>query len=123
MMKNPSELEMQILTVLFDKGPSTARDVLSQMPDGKKRAYTTVLSVMQKMEKKGLLKHSKEGAAHVFKPVSSRKRIVSRFFRQMMRNVFSDDPSLLMQTLVTEQDLAPEQVEEIESILNQTKKR
>ena len=51
----PSDLEMQVLSVLWERGPSTAREVLEAMPDGKKRAYTSVLSVMQVMEKKGLL--------------------------------------------------------------------
>ena len=53
-MKNPqpSNLEMQILSVLWEHGPSTVRDILGKIPDGKKRAYTTVLTMMQIMEKK-----------------------------------------------------------------------
>ena len=50
----PSDLEMQILSVLWDRGASTAREVLKAMPDGKQRAYTSILSVMQVMEKKAL---------------------------------------------------------------------
>ena len=51
----PSDLELQILSFLWEKGPSTAREVLEAIPDGKKRAYTSILSVMQVMEKKGFL--------------------------------------------------------------------
>ncbi|MBP8909980.1 MAG: BlaI/MecI/CopY family transcriptional regulator [Phycisphaerae bacterium] len=47
----PSDLEMLVLSVLWERGPSTAGDVLEAMPDGKKRAYTSILSVMQVMER------------------------------------------------------------------------
>ncbi len=55
LMKNrePSRLEMQVLSVLWQRGASSVREVLAVMPDGKARAYTTILSVMQVMEKKG----------------------------------------------------------------------
>ena len=66
-MKNakhqPAEFELQVLGVLWEHGPSTVREVLERLPDGKPRAYTSVLSVMQVMQKKGLLaaKRQKEG--------------------------------------------------------------
>ena len=62
-MKNPqpSNLEMQILSVLWENGPCTVRDILDKIPDGKKRAYTTVLTMMQIMEKKKLVTHKSVG--------------------------------------------------------------
>ena len=59
----PSELELQVLAVLWREGALTAREVSACMPDGKARAYTTVLSVLQVMEKKGLVKHRPDGRA------------------------------------------------------------
>ena len=63
----PTDVELQVLSVLWQRGPSTARQVLEAMPDGKARAYTTVLTVMQVMEK-GLLTHTREGMAQSYKP-------------------------------------------------------
>ena len=57
---------MQVLSVLWGRGASTVREVMEAMPDGKARAYTTILSVLQVMEKKGLLSHVAEGNAHVY---------------------------------------------------------
>ncbi len=51
----PSDVELQILGVLWEAGPLAVRDVLERMPDGKSRAYTSILSCLQVMEKKGLL--------------------------------------------------------------------
>ncbi|MCH2064232.1 MAG: BlaI/MecI/CopY family transcriptional regulator, partial [Roseibacillus sp.] len=52
----PSALELQALSVLYSVGPSTVAVVLENIPDGKVRAYTTILSVMQSLERKGLAK-------------------------------------------------------------------
>ena len=68
----PSELELQVLGVLWDRGPSPVRAVLEAMPDGKDRAYTTILSVMQVMEKKGLVRHTQQGPAHIYHATAAR---------------------------------------------------
>ena len=122
-MKTPSELEMQILSVLFEDGALTAREVLEKMPDGKTRAYTTILSAMQVMEKKGLLRHKKQGTAHQFVPAVSREKIVVPFLKKVMRNVFSGNPALLMQTLVSDGQLDEPHIAEIEKILEAARKQ
>ena len=74
-MKTPSEpsgLELQILSLLWAEGPLTARQVLERMPDGKPPAYTTILSVMQVMEKKRLLSRRPVGTANVYRPAVTR---------------------------------------------------
>ena len=53
---HPSNLELQALSVLWHDGPSTVSAVLETLPDGKDRAYTTVLSVLQSLERKKLVK-------------------------------------------------------------------
>ena len=65
----PSELESQVLAVLWERGPSVVRDVQEALPDGKQRAYTTVLTTLQVMEKKGFVAHTREGLAHVYRPL------------------------------------------------------
>ena len=62
----PSDLELQVLSVLWDHGPRTVREILERIPDGKERAYTTVLTILQGMSRKGLVTHTQEGAAHVY---------------------------------------------------------
>jgi BlaI family penicillinase repressor len=75
----PSEFELQVLGVLWEHGPQTVRQVMERLTDGKARAYTSVLSVMQVMQKKGLLRVDKQrdGLAHVFRPKVSREQIVT----------------------------------------------
>ena len=67
----PSEFELQILGALWQLGSGTVRQVMERLSDGKERAYTSVLSVMQVMQRKELLGIAKErdGLAHIFKPL------------------------------------------------------
>ena len=117
----PSDLEMQILSVLWDRGASTAREVLKAMPDGKQRAYTSILSVMQVMEKKGLLKHTNRGAAHVYSPAIHRKKIIRPFMHKVVNEVFGGKPSAMMQALLTETPVSDAELAQIRELLEQTK--
>ncbi len=117
----PSDLEMQILSVLWDRGASTAREVLKAMPDGKKRAYTSILSVMQVMEKKGLLKHTNRGVAHVYSPAIPRKKIIRPFMHKVVNEVFGGKPSAMMQALLTETPVSNEEMARIHQLLEQTR--
>ncbi|UCE49555.1 MAG: BlaI/MecI/CopY family transcriptional regulator [Phycisphaerales bacterium] len=117
----PSDLEMQILSVLWEKGASTAREVLESMPDGKHRAYTSILSVMQVMEKKGLLKHTNRGVAHVYSPAVNRKKIIQPFIHKVVNEVFGGRPSAMMQALLTETPVSDDEVAQIRMLLEQAR--
>src|SRR5688572_10328806 len=96
----PSELELQVLGMLWEKGPLTARAVLEALPDGRRRAYTTVLTVLQVMEKKGLLTRKVDEVAHVWRPAVSRRQIMGPMLRGLVRNVFGGRPSQALQQLL-----------------------
>lgn len=117
----PSDLEMQILSVLWDRGASTAREVLEAMPDGKRRAYTSVLSVMQVMEKKGLLKHTSRGVAHVYSPAVSKRKIIQPFMHKVVNEVFGGRPSAMMQALLAETPVSDSELAQMHELLEQVK--
>ena len=117
----PSDLEMQILSVLWEKGDSTVREVLEAMPDGKKRAYTSILSVMQVMEKKGLLRHTTRGTAHVYSPAVNKKKIIQPFMRKILDEVFGGKPSVMMQALLKETSISNNEMAQIQKILKDAK--
>ncbi len=115
----PANLELQILSVLWEKGPSTVWDVLESMPDGKKRAYTSVLSVLQVMEKKGLLTHKKKGLVHVFSPKVKKKQVLKPIMQKLASNIFGGQPSQAMQFLLEETDVSDQEMEEIHKVIHE----
>jgi predicted transcriptional regulator len=117
----PSDLEMQVLSVLWERGASTARGVLEAMPDGKQRAYTSILSVMQVMEKKSLLTHTSKGNAHLYSPAVSRKQVLKPFLCKVVTEVFAGRPAALMQALLSETPVSDEELAEMQRLLAQAK--
>ncbi|MCP4640988.1 MAG: BlaI/MecI/CopY family transcriptional regulator [bacterium] len=118
-VQRPSELELQVLSVLWENGPLTARDVNERMPDGKTRAYTTVLSVLQGMERKGLVAHRSEGRTHVYRAKPTRERILGPMLRGLVRNVFGGSPSAVMQHLLEDTDVSDDEREAIRKLLDE----
>lgn len=114
----PSDLELQVLSVLWRRGPSTVRQVLEQMPDGKKRSYTTVLSVMQVMEGKRLLSHTREGRAHVYRPAVTRKRVLGPLLRSLVTKVFGGSTREAVQHLLDETGVDEDELARIRELLD-----
>lgn len=115
----PSDLELQVLSVLWEQGPLTVRQVLGALPDGKKRAYTTVLSIMQIMEKKGLLDHKRNGLTHVYFPKVTAKQVLRPMMRDLVRNFFGGRPSTAMQYLLSEGSVKQDEIDEIRRLIDQ----
>ena len=114
----PSDLEMQILGVLWRGGPATVRDVLGALPDGKPRAYTSVLSMMQLMEKKGLLARTREGLTDRWRPAVTKSHVLGPFLRRLVANVFAGEPKAVMQHLLQETEVDDAALAEIRQMLD-----
>src|SRR5678816_3045240 len=104
--REPSKLEMQVLGVLWQRGSSTVREVLEAMQDDKPRAYTTILSVMQVMEKKGLVTHTSDGNAHVYAAAVSRRKIAGPLLRGLVKSLFGGSAASALQHLLNENDMS-----------------
>jgi predicted transcriptional regulator len=115
----PSDLELQVLSVLWERGPLPVREVSRALPDGKRRAYTTVLSILQIMEKKGLVDHTRaEGLAHVYRPLVTPKQVFRPFMRDLLRNFFGGRPAAAMQYLLDEANADAEELKEIRKLID-----
>jgi predicted transcriptional regulator len=120
--QKPSELELQVLSVLWAHGPLPVRKVHELLPDGKKRAYTTVLTVLQGMEKKKLVNHTREGMANIYKPLVTQKQTVTPFMKQLLQNVFGGDPSAVVQCLLDSSNPDKDELKEIRRLINEAAK-
>ena len=115
----PSELESQILAVLWERGPSLVRDVQEALPDGRQRAYTTVLTTLQIMERKGLVTHDREGQANVYRPLVTRDQVAQPVVQTLVRNLFGGDATRAVQALLDSSDLSAAELKEIRRMINE----
>jgi predicted transcriptional regulator len=118
---HPSNLELQALSVLWHEGPSTVAAILDTLPDGKDRAYTTVLSVMQSLERKRLVKRVRVGRAHVYEAAYSQEMIVRRATHDFLTNAFGGRLGEAILTLLSAGNLTPEEKTNIERELKRHK--
>jgi BlaI family transcriptional regulator, penicillinase repressor len=115
--REPSKLEMQVLSVLWQRGPSSVRDVLDAMPDGKSRAYTTILTVMQVMEKKGLVSHTAQGNTHIYAAAISRDQVAGPLLKDLVRHLFGGSRVTALQHLLQENEVTPGELDEIKQLI------
>jgi BlaI family transcriptional regulator, penicillinase repressor len=119
----PSELELQVLGVLWDRGPASVRSVMETMPDGKDRAYTTILSVMQVMEKKGLVRHTQQGPAHIYHAKLKRNQVLGPLMKDLLRNAFGGNPARVLQCLLDGTGIRDGDLEEIRRVIEDAERK
>jgi BlaI family transcriptional regulator, penicillinase repressor len=118
----PSELELKILALLWERGPRTAREVLESLPDRKQRAYTSVLSVMQVMEKKGFLTRTREGQVDRWRPLLKRDEVIGPFLGKIVAQLFAGRPSAVFQQLLRQDGVDREEIQSIKKLLRDYEK-
>jgi len=113
----PSNLELQVLSVLWTAGKATVHDVLQGMPDGKCRAYTTVLTVLQKLEAKGLARKTFNGHHNIYFATKTREVTVGRFIHDMVMRVFQGRAADLIEQILAGVTLTPGETKAVAGLL------
>ena len=108
-----TDAELKLMTVLWEKGSATVSDVVDSLPAGVPLAYSTVLTTLRVLEKKGYLRHIKEGRAFVYRPVVGRDQARDSATTQLIRRFFGGSPELLMLSLVEGRKLSPKHLREL----------
>lgn len=121
----PAEFELQILGTLWEGGSATVREVMERLSDRKDRAYTSVLSVMQVMQKKGLLGLEKErdGLAHIFKPLVTREEIAAPLLRGFVTKVFGGRTHAAVQHLLQDENVDRAEIKKLRELLDEIESR
>ena len=115
----PTDAELGILNVLWQRGPSTVRDVHEALYRDEGAGYTTALKLMQIMHGKGLVLRDDSERAHVFRAAVSRERTQKRFVAEMVQRVFNGSPSqLVLQALGGRAKATREELDEIRALLD-----
>jgi len=96
----PTESELEILNILWNKGPSTVRAVHEILELTKGSGYTTTLKLMQIMHEKGLVNRDNSAKVHIFEAAVSREQTQGQIIRKMVDTVFNGNTmQMVMQAL------------------------
>lgn len=122
-LENLGELQRRVVQVLWEGGEGTVQQVRDRLASRKPLAYTTVLSVMQRLEKMGWVTHREEGRAYVYRAARSPEQERTGAVGRLMRRLFGGDPKLMLQHLIEEEGLSDEELAELRRLIDERRKR
>ena len=117
--EQPTAGELEVLKVLWDRGPSTVREVMDVLNVVRPRAYTSVMSLLNVMTDKGLLVRQPRGRAFVYKPRTDRGRTLRRMVGDLLGRAFEGSTSQLVAHLLDQTRPSPAELEEIRRAIEQ----
>jgi len=109
--------EMDVLSILWDLGSATVTEVRDRMPAD--LAYTTVLSLMQTLEEKGMVRHEEEGRAYRYFPLLDWEDVGKGELRRLLRKVFKGSPELLVLHLLDDRSVDQEELRRLRRLLDE----
>lgn len=123
-MLPPTDRELDALKVLWDRGEATVRDVCDAMnARGAGLAYTTVLSLLQVMEQKGLVSHRRDGKAYVYLPLIERTQTFRQIAGGFLERVFDGAVDEYLVHALESRPLKPQELDELQAMIDAARKR
>src|SRR5688572_6851396 len=117
-MPRPTDAELAILNVLWERGPSTVRDVHEALSTSQATGYTTVLKLMQIMTEKGLVVRDESQRAHVYEARQSAQRTQRQLLTDLADRAFGGSPAKLVMQALSGRRASVEEMNEIRDLLD-----
>jgi predicted transcriptional regulator len=115
----PTGGELEILSVLWQRGPATVRDVYEVLSRTKPIGYTTVLKLMQIMAEKGLVRRDEEQRAHVYEARIPQQQTQRLMVQDLVRRAFDGSAAQLVMQALAAKKASPEELAEIRQLLDE----
>ena len=113
-----ASLQLAIMRILWQKGEATIADVRDVLADeGRELAYTTVATMLAKMERKGQVAHRAEGKAFVFQPLLRQDQVSRSMVADLAQRLFGGDVTLMVSHLLDGCDLSPGELARLKALI------
>ncbi len=111
--EHPTPAELEVLQVVWGHGPCSVRQVMTILNERRPRAYTSVMSLMNVMAEKGLLRRKRKGRAFIYDARVSEDGTQSQILKDLLNRVFDGSASVLVTRLLQQAEPTDEELEEI----------
>ena len=119
----PTESELEILRVLWERGEATVRDVHEVLSKTKDAGYTTTLKLMQIMHEKGMVKRDESNKTHRYTPLISREKTQKQFMGKMIDTLFQGSSTQLVMQALGNHKTSKEELDEIQKLIDNLKRQ
>lgn len=113
----PTKSELEILQVLWQQGPSTVRDVHTELEKQREINYTTTLKLMQIMTDKGLLKRDESQMKHIYAVVEEEQKTKAHLLQKFVDSMYKGSASQLVMQLLGNKKTSSAEIQEIRELL------
>ena len=117
--EHPTPAELEVLQLLWERGPSTVREVMETLNRRRRRAYTSVMSLLGVMADKGLLKRRLKGRAYLYEARVDREKTVGQMLQDLLGRAFDGSAAALVARLLDESSPSPQELAEIHDTIEQ----
>ena len=114
-----TEAELRIMNVLWEKGQASVHDVVGALPPKSAPAYNSVLTIIRILEKKGFVKHLKDGRSHIYIPQVDRQKATRFEVRHLVSRFFGDSDELLVLNILEEKGLDADELDRVRQLLEE----
>ena len=121
-LPRPTDSELAILRVLWDRGPSTVRAVHEALADARETGYTTTLKLMQIMADKGLVTRDASERTHVYTARLTQDQTQRQLVADLVQRAFGGSAAALVQQALSAQPTSPDELKKIQKLIADYKK-
>ena len=121
--RHPTELELEILKVMWERGPMRVREVREALAPTRGLAYTSVMTMMGIMTKKGFLKRTKDGNSFIYRAVAQREGTSRGMMRDLVDRVFEGSTASAVLQLLETSDLDADERAEIRKLIEKKERK
>jgi BlaI family transcriptional regulator, penicillinase repressor len=121
--EHPTPGELEVLQVIWQNGPCTVRQVLEKLQQTRPRAYTSVMSLLNVMAEKRLLRRQPAGKAFVYSAAVQEQPTLRRMVGDLVERVFRGSPRLLVAHALEQTDPSPRELDELQHLIDQYRAR
>ncbi len=122
-LQKPTASELEILRVLWTRGPSTVRDVYETLSEKKTVGYTSVLKFLQIMTEKGLVRRNEEQRAHVYEACEPAEKTKRQIAGDVLQRVFEGSARDLMVHALAGRHTSKREIEELREMLDEHERK
>jgi BlaI family transcriptional regulator, penicillinase repressor len=119
----PTESELEILQVLWERESASVRDVHEELAKRKDVGYTTTLKLMQIMHEKGIVKRDDSFKTHIYQAAVSKEKTQKHLLGKMINTLFGGSPTELVIQALGNHKASPEELDDIQHLLDNLKKQ
>lgn len=116
-----TEAELRLMNIVWKKGSATVKDVVDALPKEFDLAYTTVLTTMQNLEKKGVIRHEEQGRAYLYYPILKQSEARRSAMQYVVKKFFDNSPELLVLNILENEEIEPEELQKLKKLLDESK--